>query len=487
MTTATTPSSTADGLRLLRVPFPREQVGKLPKKNKDGSQILLDYVGHADCTARILDADPLWTWEPLALDPNGLPLLDSSGNLWIRLTVCGVTRLGVGDGASIKEKIGDCLVRDTPVVTDRGIVPIQDVRVGDRVPTRQGWHLVTDHWRSSAAAPIVAVLLADGRVLAGTPHHKVPTANGVSRLSALRNGDMMFTWLTTACSQAPTRSFGTDAATADTQTANTGHTAPTTWPRQPHGATCTATSTKTPSALSLTVSTFTTSTTTQPTTAPRTSRCCPPPTTPHTTKQRTSALLASATSADGSTWPTVTGPAGAPLPARNADDEQTALPTKHLVSVRIGTRGSAQSVKETSSHASPGPASAQVAVVAVLDAGLAEVWNLSVGDVHEYVANGLVVHNSIRNAAMRFGVALDLWAKGDRDFTASNPPPLAYVDQIVRQITALPDDQKTALKSWWDEMGLTTPEALTPEEAADVLDMIATINGGWPVAAEVQQ
>lgn len=52
--------------------------------------------------------------------------------------------------------------------------------------------------------------------------------------------------------------------------------------------------------------------------------------------------------------------------------------------------------------------------MAVLDAGVGEVWNLSVANVHEYVANGLVVSNSLRNAAMRFGVALDLWAKGDR-------------------------------------------------------------------------
>lgn len=51
--------------------------------------------------------------------------------------------------------------------------------------------------------------------------------------------------------------------------------------------------------------------------------------------------------------------------------------------------------------------------MAVLDAGTAEVWNLSVEDVHEYVAQGVFVHNSIRNAAQRFGVALDLWAKTD--------------------------------------------------------------------------
>lgn len=60
--------------------------------------------------------------------------------------------------------------------------------------------------------------------------------------------------------------------------------------------------------------------------------------------------------------------------------------------------------------------------MAVLDAGRGEVWNLSVEDIHEYVANGVVVQNSLRNAAMRFGVAVDLWAKGDRaDPSAENP------------------------------------------------------------------
>lgn len=48
--------------------------------------------------------------EPVAYDAAGLPALDRHGNLWIRLTVCGVTRLGYGDGStSIKELIGDAI------------------------------------------------------------------------------------------------------------------------------------------------------------------------------------------------------------------------------------------------------------------------------------------------------------------------------------------------------------------------------------------
>jgi hypothetical protein len=88
----------------LRKPFPAESVGKLPKGG-----VMLDYVGHAAVTDRLLTVDPEWSWEPFAVGPDGLPALDRSGNLWIRLTVCGVTRIGVGDGKSAKECIGDAI------------------------------------------------------------------------------------------------------------------------------------------------------------------------------------------------------------------------------------------------------------------------------------------------------------------------------------------------------------------------------------------
>jgi len=102
--------STKTGLPLLREPFPDNQISYLPK---GGTQ--LAYVGHAALTDRLLDADPQWTWEPLALDARGLPALDEAGGMWIRLTVCGVTRLGYGDagqkkgGDAMKERIGDAL------------------------------------------------------------------------------------------------------------------------------------------------------------------------------------------------------------------------------------------------------------------------------------------------------------------------------------------------------------------------------------------
>lgn len=92
------------GLADLQKPFPANVIGKLPKGNTQ-----LDFVGHAAVTKRLLLVDPHWSWEPFATDEHGLPAYDRAGNLWIRLTVCGVTRIGVGDGPDPKQRIGDAL------------------------------------------------------------------------------------------------------------------------------------------------------------------------------------------------------------------------------------------------------------------------------------------------------------------------------------------------------------------------------------------
>jgi hypothetical protein len=76
----------------LRAPFPKEQIQKLPTGG-----LQLDYVSHAWVTDRLLQVDPAWTWEPVAFDADGLPKFDENGGLWIKLTVCGVTRYGYGE------------------------------------------------------------------------------------------------------------------------------------------------------------------------------------------------------------------------------------------------------------------------------------------------------------------------------------------------------------------------------------------------------
>jgi hypothetical protein len=99
-----TDAMTPEVATALRRPFPAASIGKLPKGGA-----MLDYVGHAAVTDRLLTIDPHWSWEPFAIGPDGLPALDAGRNLWIRLTICGVTRIGVGDGKSAKECIGDAI------------------------------------------------------------------------------------------------------------------------------------------------------------------------------------------------------------------------------------------------------------------------------------------------------------------------------------------------------------------------------------------
>lgn len=128
------------GVEKLLTPFEPTDIGRLPrgvKKNDEdkgrcqpGSNysadgyfcggyharsVHLTYVGHAAITKRLLEADPEWSWEPMATDDRGMPVLDNNGGLWIRLTVCGITRPGYGDaggksgGNAVKEAIGDAL------------------------------------------------------------------------------------------------------------------------------------------------------------------------------------------------------------------------------------------------------------------------------------------------------------------------------------------------------------------------------------------
>jgi hypothetical protein len=127
-------------LNKLRAPFPPESIGHKPtitcrpcsnkdtkceqhkvRKCRDCNQFIttahmhLDFVGHAYVRERLLEVDPDWNWEPLALNNQGLPAMDDNGGMWIRLTVGGKSMVGYGDapgkrgGNAVKEVIGDAL------------------------------------------------------------------------------------------------------------------------------------------------------------------------------------------------------------------------------------------------------------------------------------------------------------------------------------------------------------------------------------------
>lgn len=133
------PDEYAARLARLSAPFPADHIEKLPRAlrandpdksrcepgtnaSADGyhcggwhpRSIHLDYVGHAGVTARLLEVDPLWTWEPVATNQDGTPAL-GSGGAWITLTVLGMTRLGFGDAMgksgpnATKEVVGDAI------------------------------------------------------------------------------------------------------------------------------------------------------------------------------------------------------------------------------------------------------------------------------------------------------------------------------------------------------------------------------------------
>jgi len=91
-------------------PFSANEINQIPKGG-----LKLDYVGHAALTKRLLETDLEWSWEPFSIGVDGLPKLDEAGGLWIRLTVCGITRIGYGDAGNskgtqaVKEAIGDAL------------------------------------------------------------------------------------------------------------------------------------------------------------------------------------------------------------------------------------------------------------------------------------------------------------------------------------------------------------------------------------------
>lgn len=130
----TTPD-TLDLLRSLWALTPENLRGKLPKPYKKDAEkgqckdcggfhglpaMHLDYLGHADTCRLIAEKDILWQWEPKGgWEPNGEPVFVRNNGgypiaLWIDLTICGVTRPGVGTVTTgkpdpEKELIGDAI------------------------------------------------------------------------------------------------------------------------------------------------------------------------------------------------------------------------------------------------------------------------------------------------------------------------------------------------------------------------------------------
>lgn len=170
---------TPEAQAALRAPFEDHQIGSLPRA---GTQ--LDFVGHAAVTDRLLQVDPEWTWEPFATTEHGAPLVLHEGkrrSMWIRLTVCGVTRPGVGIVVGDKDEVEKELISDAirnaamrfGVALDlwhkggslNGDGPDSDVSGQERPPETDwgalGWNDQADHDAAKEAVKAASRELSD--------------------------------------------------------------------------------------------------------------------------------------------------------------------------------------------------------------------------------------------------------------------------------------------------------------------------------------
>ena len=105
------PMMTSIDAQMLRDPFPKDLI---EYKEMAGKQFA--YVNHALVTDRLISVDPSWTWEPMGVTDQGMPVMDLHGGLWIRMMVLGVSRIGYGasdphqkGGDAIKTAISDAI------------------------------------------------------------------------------------------------------------------------------------------------------------------------------------------------------------------------------------------------------------------------------------------------------------------------------------------------------------------------------------------
>lgn len=81
-----------------------------------------------------------------------------------------------------------CLQKSVRINTDRGLIQICDVEIGDLVQSRVGPRRVTNR-KSYPNSPILRVTTDDGDIIEGTPNHKIEAADDVKRAWNFHGGD----------------------------------------------------------------------------------------------------------------------------------------------------------------------------------------------------------------------------------------------------------------------------------------------------------
>lgn len=103
------------------------------------------------------------------------------------------TSMGARKGEKpVKENDDGCFVAGTLVTTDHGDIPIEQVKIGDRVLTRDGYMLVKASGMTNQHAETFTVQFSNGTTLTGTANHPVYLKDkGYTPLHALRYGDII--------------------------------------------------------------------------------------------------------------------------------------------------------------------------------------------------------------------------------------------------------------------------------------------------------
>ena len=344
-----------------------------------------------------------------------------------------------------------CFVAGTMVATERGQVPIESVRVGDRVWTRQGLKPVVACGPTAQAAPTVRAVFCNGAELIGTPNHPVYECNrGWTQLEQLSRQDKVTVavfkeklWKTLPCPNcrvgASRCECGSGAkSTADTLTRLRGRIATTSAARDEKRTAATPTSIANSGSRTTgrfrTVTKSTTRTATRSTTPSTTSNCSPlRNTSGNTPTTRPSEILTA-----GRACPTTKSalsspkcPSGTPHPRAASGTANT--PKRSLLQCLLwmqvasnavrssrpkptcrGRRNSAASTvgrrlvvraewitnREPAivapcsrSIGTPEPSLAHASVLRCDPMPPAAVYNLTVAECPEYFANGVLVHN----------------------------------------------------------------------------------------------
>jgi hypothetical protein len=192
----------------------------------------------------------------------------------------------------------DCFVAGTMIETPAGPVAVENLRVGDFVTTPMGPQRVIKA-EPEGGTEVARVEMSDGRVLIGTADHEIVTDRGLVQLQELKTSDPVVT--TQLVEALGTWTPETRSFTRGTRTAANPAGA-TTSPRRGRSlatgdSPSTGTSTGTTTAPSLTAGTSTTSTATPRTTTPPTSRSSTsepmPPTTTRSDESRSMPLAVS--------------------------------------------------------------------------------------------------------------------------------------------------------------------------------------------------